>query len=138
MILHRNHAPDTTVQSVAPPPAAADTAAQAIAPQDLEKILKQLEGRWQRTDGGYIIELKNPTPDGKINVGYFNPKPIHVGRSGWQYTAGKVIVAVELQDENYPGSLYTLQFFPRENLLSGTYFQAVEKVSYQIEFTRMK
>jgi len=129
---------DTASSSNATPPATADTSSSSIAPQDLEKVLKQLEGKWQRTDGGYVIELKNPTPDGKINVGYYNPKPIHVGRSGWQYTAGKIIVAVELQDANYPGSLYTLQFFPRENVLAGTYFQAVEKVSYDVEFRRLQ
>jgi hypothetical protein len=128
---------DTAAQSVAAPPVA-DATAESIAPLDLEKVLKKLEGKWQRTDGGYVIEFENPAPDGKIEAGYFNPKPIHVGRSGWQYSAGKIIVAVELQDENYPGSLYTLQFFPRENLLAGTYFQAVEKVNYDVEFTRMK
>jgi hypothetical protein len=129
---------DAVSHSVARPPVVTDTASQSIAPQDLEKALKLLEGRWQRTDGGYVIQLKNPSPDGKINVGYYNPKPIHVERSGWQYAAGKIIVAVELQDENYPGSLYTLQFFPRENLLAGTYYQAVEKVNYDVEFRRLK
>jgi len=129
---------DTASSSNVIPPATADTSSSSIAPQDLEKVLKQLVGKWQRTDGGYVIELKNPTPDGKINAGYYNPKPIHVGRSGWQYKAGKIIVSVELQDANYPGSLYTLQFFPRENVLAGTYFQAVEKVNYDVEFRRLQ
>jgi hypothetical protein len=129
---------DTSSHVISPPAVTGDTASHFIAPQNVEKVLKQLEGKWQRTDGGYVIELKNPSPDGKINVGYYNPKPIHVGRSGWHYASGKIIVAVELQDKNYPGSLYTLQFFPRENLLAGTYYQAVEKVSYDVEFTRMQ
>jgi len=129
---------DTASTSYTTPPATADTNSSSIAPQDLEKVLKKLEGKWERTDGGYVIELKNPTPDGKINAGYYNPKPIHVGRSGWQYTAGKIIVTVELQDANYPGSLYTLQFFHRDNVMAGTYFQAVEKVNYDVEFRRIQ
>ena len=105
---------------------------------DLETIVKKLTGRWQRTDGGYIIDIKNPSPDGKIEAAYYNPNPIHVGRSGWQNSAGKIILTVELQDANYPGSLYTLEFFHQEDVLRGSYFQAVEKVNYDVEFRRLK
>ena len=115
-----------------------DTTPAMARPQDFEAMLKQLEGRWQRTDGGYIIELSNPTPDGKIAAAYFNPNPINVGRSIWQNNAGKIIVTVELQDVNYPGSLYTLEFHPNENFLVGTYYQAVEKVNYNVEFRRLQ
>jgi hypothetical protein len=104
---------------------------------DLEAVVKKLTGRWQRTDGGYIIELKNPSPDGKVEAAYFNPNPIHVGRSGWQNSAGKIILTVELQDANYPGSLYTLEFIHQEDILRGSYFQAVEKVNYDVEFRRL-
>ncbi len=115
-----------------------DTVASATVAENLEDIVKKLEGRWQRTDGGYIIELKNPRPDGNIEASYFNPNPIHVGRAGWQNNAGKIIVTVELQDVNYPGSLYTLEFINAEERLMGSYFQAVEKVNYQVGFTRIK
>ena len=75
---------------------------------------------------------------GKIAAAYFNPNPINVGRSIWQNNAGKIIVTVELQDVNYPGSLYTLEFHPNENYLAGTYYQAVEKVNYNVEFRRLQ
>jgi hypothetical protein len=106
--------------------------------ENLEINVNKLAGRWQRTDGGYIIELKNPLPDGKIEAAYFNPNPIHVGRAGWQNKAGNIVVTVELQDANYPGSLYTLEFLHKEDRLSGVYFQAVEKVNYEVGFTRVK
>ena len=109
-----------------------------VSPENLEVVIKKLAGRWQRTDGVYIIELKNPSPDGKIEANYFNPNPIHVGRAGWQDKTGKIIVTVELQDVNYPGSLYTLEFLHKEDRLSGVYFQAVEKVNYEVGFTRVK
>lgn len=119
----------TVVQDVSPIPPA---------PENLETMVNKLAGRWQRTDGGYIIELKNPSADGKIEATYFNPNPIHVGRAGWQHNAGKIIVTVELQDINYPGSLYTLEFLHKEDRLSGLYFQAVEKVNYEVGFIRVK
>jgi|APFre7841882724_1041349.scaffolds.fasta_scaffold09775_3 hypothetical protein len=101
----------------------------------LEK--EKLVGRWQRTDGGYIIELKNPTPEGLIDASYFNPNPINVGKSAWQNKAGKLMVLVELRDQNYPGSIYNLEYQPQGDKLTGLYFQAVEKVSYNVEFMRL-
>ena len=103
---------------------------------DVDK--EKLVGRWQRTDGGYIIELKNPTQAGLIEAGYFNPNPIHVGKSAWQSKDGRLMIMVELQDQNYPGSLYNLEYQTQVDKLTGTYFQAVERVSYNVEFIRVK
>jgi hypothetical protein len=98
---------------------------------------EQLAGKWQRTDGGYVLELKAPTKEGKIEAAYFNPNPIHVGRAAWQNQDGLLKVMVELQDKNYPGSLYTLTYNPGDDQLRGTYFQAMERVSYDVAFTRV-
>jgi len=106
--------------------------------ENLEATVKKLEGNWQRTDGGYIIVLKNPTSDGKIDVQYFNPKPIKVGSSSWQNDGGKVIVKIELQDVNYPGSTYTLEYFAKEDMLAGIYYQAVQKLNFDVRFDRIK
>ena len=106
--------------------------------ENLETTVKKMAGNWQRTDGGYILILKDPTPDGKVNAEYFNPKPIKVGSSGWQNNGGKVIVKIELQDVNYPGSTYTLEYFPKEDMLAGVYYQAVEKLNYDVRFDRVK
>ena len=106
--------------------------------ENLEATVKKVEGNWQRTDGGYIVVLKNPTPDGKIDVQYFNPKPIKVGSSGWQNDGGKVMVKIELQDVNYPGSTYTLEYLPKEDMLAGIYYQAVQKLNFDVVFNRVK
>jgi len=119
-----------TENNISPAPVASSTVPAA----DKDKLV----GRWQRTDGGYIIELKNPTPAGLIEAGYFNPNPIHVGKSAWQSKDGRLMVLVELQDQNYPGSLYNLEYQSAVDKLTGTYFQAVERVSYNVEFTRIK
>jgi len=42
---------------------------------------KRLIGSWVRPDGGYVIEIGKIHPDGKADVAYFNPRPIHVSRS---------------------------------------------------------
>ena len=121
----------TTVESITTPAPVASSPAPAA---DKEKLV----GRWQRTDGGYIIELKNPTQAGLIEAGYFNPNPIHVGKSAWQSKDGRLMIMVELQDQNYPGSLYNLEYQSNVDKLTGTYFQAVERVSYNVEFIRVK
>ena len=97
-----------------------------------------LIGRWVRPDGGYILEIRSATPDGKLDVGYFNPKPINVGRAEWVEKDGKLYVMAELQDANYPGSTYGLEYQPSSDQFVGTYYQAVEKSTYDVQFVREK
>jgi len=99
-----------------------------------------LVGRWVRTDseGNYIIEIKTVAADGKLEAGYFNPNPIKVGHSEWQKKDNGFVLVVELRDENYPGSTYTLNFIPSENHLIGNYYQAVEGTNFDVEFVRAR
>jgi hypothetical protein len=99
----------------------------------------QLVGRWVRTDSGgnYIIEIKSVAADGKLDAGYFNPNPIKVGRTEWQKKNGSLMIVVELQDINYPGSTYTLNLLSGGNRLAGIYYQAVEGANFDVEFVRM-
>jgi hypothetical protein len=71
-----------------------------------------------------------------LKVAYFNPRAINVHEAKYQIKQGKVNVYIELRDVNYPGSKYRLQYDPERDALKGTYFQAVEKQTYQIEFIR--
>ena len=98
----------------------------------------QLVGRWQRPDGGYILEIRSVSPNGKLDVGYFNPNSIHVGRAEWVVKDKKLYVLVELQDANYPGSTYGLEYRLATDVLVGNYFQAVEQSNYDVEFIREK
>jgi len=97
-----------------------------------------LVGRWTRTDseGAYVIEIKSAGAEGKLEANYFNPNPIKVGHAEWQQKNGKLIVIVELRDVNYPGSTYTLNFFPSENRMAGNYYQAVQGQNFEVEFIR--
>jgi hypothetical protein len=98
----------------------------------------RLVGEWLRTDGGYRLKILSATSDGKLDAGYFNPNPIHVGRAEWLVKDKNIIITVVLQDVNYPGSTYTLQYFPTEDRLAGNYYQAVEQANYDVEFMRQK
>jgi hypothetical protein len=98
----------------------------------------RLVGEWLRTDGVYRIKILSATPDGKLDAGYFNPNPIHVGQADWKVKDKNIIITVVLRDVNYPGSTYTLQYFPNEDRLAGNYYQAVERANYDVEFMRQK
>jgi hypothetical protein len=103
-------------------------------PADLQK----LEGRWVRPDGGYVLELSEIKKDGSLKASYFNPRSINVFSAKWSRKEGKINLFVELRDVNYPGSTYNLQYDATTNRLKGTYFQAVEKQTFGIEFVRGK
>jgi hypothetical protein len=98
----------------------------------------QLAGEYLRSDGVYTLKILSITAAGGIDAAYFNPKPIHVGKAGWVLKDNAIVLTVELRDVNYPGSTYTLQYFPATGKLAGKYYQAVERVYYDVEFNRMK
>ena len=98
--------------------------------------VQRLAGRWLRPDGGYILQLSGPGPNGQLQAAYFNPKPINVARAEWRQTKVGLGVFVELRDVNYPGSTYTLHYDPVADQLKGIYFQAVMRQQFEVEFVR--
>lgn len=107
-------------------PAAASTAAADYAP---------LIGKWQRSDGDYLIEILSAAPDGKLEAKYYNPGPISVGKAMGVIDGGQLTALVELRDVNYPGSTYRLRH--AGNKMSGDYFQATQGETFQVEFIRV-
>jgi hypothetical protein len=105
--------------------------------RDTTAALQKLQGRWQRNDGGYVIDIRNVGPGGKLTAAYFNPRPINVARAEASQDSGAVKVFIELRDVNYPGSTYNLIYIPADDRLTGTYFQAVERATFDVYFTRM-
>lgn len=100
--------------------------------------VKRIEGRWVRPDGGYLLELKEIKNDGSLKAAYYNPRPIKVGKAELRRKDGGITLVVELRDVNYPGSTYTLRYDPGSDQLKGTYYQAVEKQTYDVEFVRYR
>ena len=99
---------------------------------------RPLIGRWQRTDGGYVIEIKRVATDGTIQAAYFNPRPINVSRATASEFKEHLKVEVELRDTGYPGSSYTLLYDPDKDALLGFYYQAVQKQNFDVVFVRIK
>jgi len=99
---------------------------------------KPLIGRWQRTDGGYVIEIRNVEPNGNMQAGYFNPNPIHVGRAEAATYEDKIKIEIELQDRGYPGSAYTLIYDLDKDVLFGYYFQAAIGQYFDVLFVRVR
>jgi hypothetical protein len=76
--------------------------------------------------------------NGTLAAQYFNPNPINVGKATWEESNGSLKIIVELRDMNYPGSTYTLNYLPDRDMLAGEYYQAVEGLTFYVEFTRNK
>lgn len=112
-------------------------------PEKVHQSIKKTEtslltGDWVRTEGGYLINIIKINEDRTLEAKYFNPNPINVGKANWEESSGNLKIIVELRDVNYPGSTYTLNYLPDRDILSGEYFQAVEGLTFYVEFTRYK
>ncbi len=95
-----------------------------------------LIGDWVRTDAGYTIRINSVNDDGTMTAQYFNPNPINVGKANWESSYGNLKIIVEMRDVNYPGSTYTLNYLPDRDMLAGEYYQAVEGLTFYVEFNR--
>jgi len=95
-------------------------------------------GRWHREDGGYVLEIRDATPQGSLEAQYFNPKPIRVSRAAWREGGGRAQLLVELNDVGYAGSTYILFHDPTTDRLIGEYTQPTQQQTYSIEFVRAK
>ena len=100
--------------------------------------LNRMTGKWLRPDGGYVLELSDAKPEGKLKAAYFNPRPINVAKAEWRSMGGRIQVFVELQDVNYPGSTYTLIYDTTKDRFEGYYYQAVMKQTFEVVFERTK
>jgi len=105
---------------------------------DSKLKFQKLKGRWQRPDGGYIMEIKSVASDGAMDAAYFNPKSIRVAKAEASRNGADTKVFLELRDANYPGSTYTLTYDPVSDQLKGIYYQAVERQRFPVAFVRMK
>jgi len=115
--------------------AAAADAPKAAAPKIEDK---RLIGHWLRPYGEYILEINGIEKDGSLKAAYYNPRPINVYRAEFSRKDGALVVYIELRDVNYPGSKYNLKYDPGTDRLVGTYFQAVQGETYDVEFSRSR
>ena len=118
----------------APPPALARTPPEVAT--DVPARYRPLLGEWVRPDGGYVLSVTGITEEGEATVAYLNPRPIHVARAEARQEGDLVGLFVELRDQGYPGSTYTLGYDAQGDQLKGLYFQATQRASYDVVFVR--
>ena len=99
---------------------------------------KQIEGRWFRANGGYVLILQDIKPDGSIKAFYLNPRSINVHEATWKFEDERIFLYVEMRDVNYPGSNYTLMYRAANDALWGSYYQAVQKQTMNVNLVRSK
>lgn len=121
--------PPSAAASNAPVPVAGGAATNTV-PENI------LNGRWQRPDGGYVIDIRSPQGNGKLEAYYFNPRPINVSKSEWSRKEDGLHVFVELRDQNYPGATYKLRYMPDKDQLAGDYYQPLHGQSFEVSFIR--
>ena len=97
-----------------------------------------LKGRWLRPDGGYVIDIRGVEASGKMDAGYFNPRPINVSQAEAFREGDTTKVFIELRDVNYPGATYNLTYDFEKDQLRGVYFQPAVRQSFDVVFIRMK
>jgi hypothetical protein len=107
-----------------------------VPPSVLKPAYDIIAGEWQRTDGGYLIKVKNVQTDGKATVEYFNPRPIHVALATISRQEGLIKLFIKLQDKGYEGSTYTLYYYAEKDAMAGFYYQAAMDRTYQVIFMR--
>ena len=106
-----------------------ETAASAEKPD-----FKVIIGEWVRPDGGYIVSVRNVNPDGSVDARYFNPGKINIAEANVSLWKGMMKLFIKLQDKGYPGSTYTLYYYPEKDALAGFYYQAVTGKTYEVVF----
>jgi uncharacterized protein (DUF2147 family) len=97
-----------------------------------------LKGRWLRPDGGYVIDIRDVDASGKLDAGYFNPRPINVSKAEASQEGDTTKVFIELRDVNYPGATYNLTYDFERDQLRGVYYQPALRQSFDVVFIRMK
>lgn len=125
----------------APPPATNGTSVTTNpsgTPTSSHPEFQKLKGKWERPDGGYILEIRDVGADGKLDASYANPSPIKVSRALAYSEGGQTKVFVELTDVNYPGCTYKLAWDAKNDQLFGLYYQAAMQQTYDVAFARLK
>lgn len=113
-------------------PVGADT----IVSSAVKKDYTAIAGKWQRTDGNYLIKVSDVLPDGQATAEYFNPRSIHVAQAEISTEKEMIKLFIKLQDKGYEGSTYKLYYYAEKDALLGFYYQAPMDKTFEVIFLR--
>jgi hypothetical protein len=108
----------------------------ALASAQAQSGFEELKGRWVRTDGGYVIEIRAVDAAGRMQAAYYNPNPITVSQAEAARLGAAVTVLIELRAPGYPGSTYTLVHDATSDQLKGIYHHAGLQKNFEVVFVR--
>ena len=134
MIFVRQGPPSGDTVGVAGPGVRREADRAAPASVDFQALV----GKWVRPDGGYTLSVRSVESDGRVDAGYFNPRPIHVSHAEASVEGKAIRLFIELQAAGYPGSTYDLTYDPAKDALVGIYFQAAIQQRFEVVFVRME
>ncbi len=104
-----------------------------------ETDVQRLVGRWVRGMGDICLNSATSMRGVALQPPISTPGRSRCSGRYWSRNGGKIsVLVVELRDINYPGSTYNLQYDAKSDRLTGTYFQAVERQTYDVQFMRTK
>ena len=95
-----------------------------------------IAGKWQRTDGNYLIKVSDVLPNGQATVEYFNPRSIHVAQAIISTEKEMTKLFIKFQDKGYEGSTYRLYYYAEKDALLGFYYQALMDKTFEVIFLR--
>jgi hypothetical protein len=95
-----------------------------------------IAGKWQRTDGNYLIKVSDIQAGGQAAVEYFNPRSIHVVQAEISTEKELIKLFIKFQDKGYEGSTYSLYYYAEKDALLGFYYQAPMNKTYKVIFFR--
>jgi len=113
-------------------PAGDATAVTLSSPESAQRLI----GRWQRTDAGYVIDIRSVDRFGAVDAHYLNPNPIHVSQARVSDTEEQLELFIELVDVGYPGATYRLGYSPEYDVLIGLYHQPTAGQDFEVAFER--
>jgi len=97
-----------------------------------------LVGEWSRTESRCQIKITKALDNGKLELTYFDPKSINIGKAYWLMKGTFMSLYVELQDEVSPGSFYKLNYNIERDILVGDFFDSIDETNHIVEFVRTK
>jgi hypothetical protein len=100
------------------------------------EAFRSLIGSWVRPDGGYVLDIRAVDAAGRLDAGYYNPRPINVAQAEAQMVGNALRVFIKLQDTGYPGATYTLTHNPQSDGLFGFYHQPAAGQTFEVVFVR--
>jgi hypothetical protein len=97
-----------------------------------------LKGHWRALEGGNVIDVKNISPTGIMEVYFFNPDSVRVNKAQAARDGTETKVLIELRN---PGSFcctYDMTYDPSSGQLKGVYWLKANFRSTDVVFIRDK